>query len=190
MDTMPNADVDDLARWKSHLVAVAEKRDRTAFAALYGYFAPRIKSFFIQQGMADHSEELMQEVFVKVWHKAQSYNPEKAAVSTWIYTIARNLRIDFLRKKRIDEVPEEDAEEPAEESQFQLNVENNQIRESIQAVFKFLNQEQRNVIQKVYFEDKSHEQASRELQMTLGEVKSRVRSSMKVFRARFRGEQL
>jgi len=175
--------------WQEHLQAVATSRDRAAFQALYLHFSPKIKSFYLNQGMANKAEELTHEVFIKVWQKAASYDPEKAKVSTWIFTIVRNLRIDVLRKKRLQEVSDEDALEPSEENTFDLDMDLSRNKQKIQDVFGLLNEEQRNVLQKVYFEDKSHQIAAAELEMTPGVVKSRIRSALKVLRSHMGGEE-
>lgn len=179
----------DSARWKQHMSAVATQNDRSAYKALYLHFAPKIKSFYLQQGLTKHAEELTHEVFIKVWQKAASYNPEKANVSTWIFTIVRNLRIDYLRRKRITEVNEEETEEAGEEADLMASVQTERNKMRLNDVFELLNNEQRNVLQKVYFEDKSHQIAAQELEMTIGVVKSRIRSALKILRSHLGGEE-
>lgn len=78
--------------------AIAAHRDRAAFAALHRHFAPRLASFLARSGGPTDVEELVQETMLTVWRKADSYNPAQAGVATWIFTIARNLRIDALRR--------------------------------------------------------------------------------------------
>jgi len=80
------------------LVDIGASKDEAAFAMIYGHFAGRVKSFLIGKGLdEDTAEELMQEIMLTVWRRAESYDPSKAAASTWIFTIARNRRIDYLR---------------------------------------------------------------------------------------------
>jgi RNA polymerase sigma-70 factor (ECF subfamily) len=174
--------------WRQHMQAVSETRDRAAFQELYLHFSPKIKSFYLHQGMAAMAEELSHEVFIKVWQKAASYNPEKANVSTWIFTIVRNLRIDYLRRKRVKEVSDEDTVEPGKEDTLDLDYDLSRNKNKIQKVLTQLNQEQRHVLQKVYFEDKSHQIAAAELEMTPGVVKSRIRSALKILRSQMGGE--
>ena len=181
---------DDPVRWRHHLQAVAEKQDRRAFHALYLHFAPKIKSFYLHKGMTAQAEELTHEVFMKIWQKAASYNPDKAKVSTWIFTIVRNSRIDFLRKKRIEEVPEEDYNEAHEDNDYDEQIDAERRKQQIASVFELLNDEQRNVLQKVYFEDKSHQIAAQELEMTAGVVKSRIRSALKILRSHMGGGEI
>ena len=172
----------DALDWRQQMLLVSENRDRDAFQSIYLHFCPKIKAFYIKQGMIAIAEELSHEVFIKIWQKAASYNPDKASVSTWIFTIARNLRIDYLRRKRLKEVSDEDAVEQIEEDKHDLNFDLTRNKKKIQQVLLKLNEEQRNVLQKVYFEDKSHEIAAAELEMTIGVVKSRIRSALKVLR--------
>lgn len=176
-------------RWKQHMQAVAAQQDKSAYKALYLHFAPKIKSFYLQQGLTTNAEELTHEVFIKLWQKAASYDPQKANVSTWIFTIVRNLRIDFLRRKRVTEVNEDEAMEVGEDDNLLATVEAARNKSNLNAVFELLNEEQRNVLQKVYFEDKSHQIAAQELEMTPGVVKSRIRSALKILRSHLGGER-
>lgn len=171
------------------MLAVASSQDKTAFQSLYLHFAPKIKSFYLNQGMARQAEELTHEVFIKIWQKAGSYNSEKANVSTWIFTIVRNLRIDYLRRRRLDEVSQDDTHDVGEDGKLDLDVDLSRTKKQVQQVFTYLNEEQRNVLQKVYFEDKSHQIAAAELDMTPGVVKSRIRSALKVLRSHMGGEE-
>ncbi|MFT5521873.1 MAG: RNA polymerase sigma-70 factor (ECF subfamily) [Enterobacterales bacterium] len=168
--------------WREYMLVVSEQRDRSAFQALYTHFSPKIKSFYLSQGLNAMAEELTHEVFIKVWQKAASYNPEKANVSTWIFTIVRNLRIDYLRRKRLIEISDEDTVEVSEDNTLDLDIDFSRNKKNIQQILSGLSEEQRNVIQKVYFEDKSHQIAAEELYMTPGTVKSRIRSALKVLR--------
>ncbi|WP_444996009.1 RNA polymerase sigma factor [Aliikangiella sp. IMCC44359] len=176
--------------WSEHLRAVAEHSDRNAFKALYLHFSPKIKSFYFQKGMASHAEELTHEVFLKVWQKASTYQSDKANVSTWLFTIVRNLRIDFLRRKKIDECSDENTPEALEEDDHLENLQSGRDKIELHSLFKLLNDEQRNVLQKVYFEDKSHQIAAQELELSLGTVKSRIRSALKILRSHMGGELL
>jgi len=176
-------------RWKQHMLAIACDRDKNAYKALYIYFAPKIKSFFQQHASESRADEMTHEVFLRVWQKADSYQAGKAQVSTWIFTIARNLKIDILRRKKIIEVDESQSEELAAYDNVNEKLDISRQKIKLSALFKQLNHEQKNVILKVYFEDKSHQVTANELDLSLGVVKSRVRSALKILRHHMGGEK-
>jgi len=170
---------------KSQLVlAVAQNRDRECFAVLFGHFAPRVKSYFLRLGTsASVAEELAQETLLTVWRKADSFDPAKASAATWIFTIARNLRIDLARRESrphalADYASEEsDAASPADEF---LSAERDQkVGEALRA----LPAEQAEVIRLSFFEEKPHPEIASQLGIPLGTVKSRVRLAMTRLRA-------
>src|SRR5688572_10271342 len=97
------------SRLERLVLAVAKLRDRAAFAELFQHFAPRLKAFMVKGGAdGDTAEELAQEAMIQVWRRADSFDPSRAAASTWIYTIARNKRIDRLRRERRPAMSEEE----------------------------------------------------------------------------------
>ena len=112
------------------LRAIAERGDHSAFATVFRHFAPRVKAFLVWRGLAAGlAEELTQEVMVNVWRKAGSFDPAKAAVSTWIFTIARNQRIDAVRRARRPEFdPTDPAFVPDEEQPADLRIAEGALR--------------------------------------------------------------
>ena len=87
--------------WGRLIEAVATRRDRAAFVALFEHFAPRVKTFMLRSGASEATaEEIAQETMLTVWRKADSFVPGSAGAAAWIFTIARNLRIDALRRER------------------------------------------------------------------------------------------
>lgn len=168
------------------LSAVGARQDRLAFATLFEYYAPRVKSYLMKHG-ADESaaEEILQNTFVTIWEKAASYNPQKAAASTWIFTIARNKRIDALRREKYIEV-NSDAPALAQASQ-QPDEDYTDWRalDTLSHALKELPPEQATLLQMAYFEDKSHQKIADETNIPLGTVKSRLRLALEKLRAHF-----
>jgi RNA polymerase sigma-70 factor (ECF subfamily) len=172
-------------QWSLLLVRVGEERDRQAFAQLFSHFAPLLKSFAQasrhEGWFPGLSEELVQEVMIKVWQKAGGYKPEKASATTWIYTVARNCRIDMLRRKsNTQHLPLENEDfwhEPDEETPVSL-LRQKRSEDRVQASLQQLPKEQDEILRKVYLEGKSHAEASEELGLPLGTVKSRVRLAL------------
>jgi len=168
----------------SQLLAVAQTGDRAAFADLYAHFAPRLKSYLMRGGTSvSEAEELAQEVMLRVWNRAHSYDPRRAAVSTWIFTIARNLRIDRIRKmKRVDVDPEDPAmvasDAPSPESDSQLRERIRAVRAELQA----LPPAQAEILNAMYYQGHSQVELAAELGLALGTVKSRVRLATQTLR--------
>jgi len=180
-------------RMRENLVAIGKRRDENAFHDFYDHFSGRIKSFLMGKGTQESvAEELMQEIMLIVWRRAESYNPEKAAPSTWLFTIARNRRTDYLRgNSRIeveldDELLEVDNSEPTQEDQVGL-FQQSQILE--QALNK-LPQEQRQVLHLSYFRGKSHGAIAEWLDLPVGTVKSRIRLAMQSIRSEIVSEEI
>ena len=160
--------------------AIAARQDRAAFAALFRHFAPRLKAFVMRGGTdADTAQEVAQEALVMVWRKAASFDRTRASAATWLYTIARNKRIDLLRRgaRPIDT---EDwlvvyAPEPEEADKSVLA---GQTYTRVKELLVGLSEDQLVVIQKAFFEDKTHTVIAEELKLPLGTVKSRIRLAL------------
>ena len=169
--------------WSLCLQQVADTQDRQAFARLFNHFAPLIKAFALNGSAlsANHCDELVQEVMIKVWQKANAFNAEKAAASTWIYTIARNCRTDMYRRlQKFDTPISADDIWPDEVEETPLAaVQQKRDAEKVKELLRELPQDQAQVIAKVYMEGKSHSEVAGELGLPLGTVKSRVRLAMK-----------
>jgi RNA polymerase sigma-70 factor (ECF subfamily) len=162
------------------LVAVGRGRDREAFAQLFSHFAPRIKSYMMQRGVPDgRAEDLAQETMLTVWRKAGLFDPAKAAAATWIFTIARNLRIDQIRRERHPEVSDDALaamadDAPLADSVVAAAADGKRLHEAIAA----LSPEQAEVIRLSFFDDLAHSAIAQRLRLPLGTVKSRLRLAM------------
>jgi RNA polymerase sigma-70 factor, ECF subfamily len=156
---------------------IAENGDVEAFQHLYQSFGPRVKSYMMRQGAdADTAEELAQETLLTVWRKAPLYAPEKGSASTWIYTIARNLRIDRLRREfPWQELPEGHNETPSSDTPPDEMVSENERQARVQQSLKNLPADQYEVVALSYLEGLSHSEIADKLNVPLGTVKSRMR---------------
>ncbi|MEO0371277.1 MAG: sigma-70 family RNA polymerase sigma factor [Pseudomonadota bacterium] len=165
-------------RWAECIARIRDNQDREAFAELFQHFAPRVKSFLMRSG-ADMTlaEECAQEVMAIVWQKAHLFDPARASAATWIFTIARNRKIDAFRKMRRPE-PEElfwgPAEEPDQEDVLALQQETQNLGEALAQ----LPDKQRELIEKAYFGDLSHSEIAAETGLPLGTIKSRIRLAL------------
>ncbi|MFP4312992.1 MAG: sigma-70 family RNA polymerase sigma factor [Alphaproteobacteria bacterium] len=167
------------------LCDIGKNRDKQSFVTLFEYFAPRIKSFLIKGGADEHTaDELAQETMLNIWDKAKSYDPQKAAASTWIFTIARNKRIDALRKSKgyyvdLDDLPIlEDDESPSPVQNLYTTQQMSRISKALDS----LPEEQASLIRKSFFEDKSHQELAEETGIPLGTIKSRIRLGLERLR--------
>lgn len=168
------------------LRAVGLQQDKQAFAGLFGHFAPRVKSYLMRGGMnAENADELAQETMLTVWDKAASYDPAKAAAGTWIFTIARNKKIDALRKRGQTHIDLDDLDLAAtdQSAPSESTIRGEEIKLLGDAI-KRLPGEQADLLYKSFFEDKSHSEIAAETGLPLGTVKSRLRLALE----RLRGE--
>lgn len=176
--------------WGVLLDRVAQKRDKQAFEQLFDYFAPLVKGFLLSLPAtvftASMAEELTQEVMLNVWRKAHLYDASKASAATWVFTIARNLRVDNIRKnsKHQNDVSAEDVwiEEVDPSAEPVTSLQRLTTERAIRESLSVLPIEQKQVLSKVFMEDKSHQAVADELGLPLGTVKSRVRLALQKLR--------
>lgn len=168
------------------IVRIAEHRDRAAYAQLFSHFAPRLKAFVMGQGLnAAEAEDLVQDALLNVWRKAHMFDPAKAAASTWIYSITRNLRIDQARKvKRVKALPE-DLWQPENDKSADEQLVDAQSATTLSALIEGLPEEQKAILRLSFYEDLSHGDIARALSIPLGTVKSRLRLGLTRLRAAF-----
>lgn len=168
----------------AYLASVAELRCKVSFAKVFGFFAPRLRSYALKQiGNEALAMELVQDTMSNVWQKAHLFNAEKGSPSTWIFTIARNIRFDMLRKQqnRKEDICSDDlwpvlCEQTADANEVPLD---EQITlEQVGYLFDELPQKQRVVIEAIYVEGKSQQEVADELEIPLGTVKSRTRLAL------------
>lgn len=174
----PSRAFDDL------VVRIAVDRDRSAFVTLFDHYGPRVKALLIRGGATPSAaEELAQETLLAVWRKAHLFDPTRASAAAWIFTIARNLRIDSLRRGSAalheaglfieDEGP----------AQPDAILSGAQDAERVRAAMRSLNADQAQAIEMAYFQEQTHSEISRSLGVPLGTVKARIRFGMMKLRA-------
>ncbi len=183
-DPLRQSPLDD--RWVQTLAAVAEHRDREAFARLFTHFAPRVKRYLMLAGSNEsQADDLTQETFAIVWRKADLFDPARAGVTTWFFTIARNLSVDLHRKRANRDVFEHDfdfdsmeAEQPTLDEQLDAA----RREQRLGAALAQLSPDQLAVIRMAYAGDESQSQIAASLGLPLGTVKSRVRAALTLLR--------
>lgn len=171
-------------KWLDDLVVAVAKGDRAAFAELFEHFAPRVKSYLMRLGCdVSAAEEIGQEVMVTVWRRAVTFDRSQASASTWMFTIARNKRIDAVRRERR---PEFDASDPSmtpePEIAGDMAVQNSQETQTVVLAIAELPEEQRHLLRMAYYDDKPHSVIAAETGLPLGTVKSRLRLALNKLR--------
>lgn len=168
--------------WAALMLRVRDHQDKAAFAALFRHFAPRVKAFLMKSGAdATLAEECAQDVMATLWQKANLFDPSRASVATWVFTIARNRRIDALRKARRPEPEELDwgpEPEPDQAEVFEAQQETTRLG----AALAQLPEKQRALIERAFYGDLSHTEIAAETGLPLGTIKSRIRLALERMR--------
>ena len=169
-------------RWTKLIKKVETLKDTSAFEELFNHFAPRVKAFLMKSGADPQmAEECSQEVMATVWRKAHLFDPTRASASTWIFTIARNKKIDAIRKQNRPEpeqlYPDQDYE-PDQEAVVELQ----QETERLTSALKELPEKQRVLVEKAYLGELSHSEIAEITGLPLGTIKSRIRLALEKLR--------
>lgn len=164
--------------WADLIVAVATRRDREAFARLFDHFVPRLESYLMRLGATPSgAEEIAQDVMMTVWRKAELFDPAKSSPATWLYRIARNRRIDAVRRDRLDYL---DPSEPEflsvpDDSEIDTAVDLQQREDKLREAIATLPEDQLKLVRLAFFESLSHSAIAERTGLPLGTVKSRIR---------------
>ena len=157
--------------------SVAERRDRTAFAALFEYYAPRIHTYLKGLGAGDEvADELCQDVMLTIWNKAHTFDRGRSAVSTWLYRVARNRHIDHLRREGrppanlSDPALMPEAPPPSDDAAA-ARASERRLRRALVG----LPRTQAELLRLAFYDGKSHREIAQFLDLPLGTVKSRIR---------------
>jgi RNA polymerase sigma-70 factor (ECF subfamily) len=161
-------------------MAVAQRRSKSAFAEIFNRYASKLKFFIIRLGADPNgADEVVQEAMLLVWRRAETFDPEKASLSTWLFTIARNKRISIVRKKQLPAPdPEDPAFEPSVEPMQEQHIEASEQQALIRGALDNLPSDQVEIIKMSFFEGKSHQVIAETLCIPLGTVKSRARLAL------------
>lgn len=172
----------DAPDWVAEVLAVRERRHQQAFARLFRHFAPRVKGFLMKTGAGETlAEECAQDVMATLWHKAHLFDPARASVATWVYTIARNRRIDAIRRQRRpepEELPWGPGPEPDPDEALVMQQETSRLGAAIAG----LPDKQRELIERAYFGELSHSEIAAATGLPLGTIKSRIRLALERLR--------
>jgi len=180
--TMSTAESDNMT---ARMLAVRDARSRADFAALFEHFAPRLKGWLMRGGLSGaQAEDCVQETMVTLWNKSAQFDPSRAGVSTWVFTIARNKKIDMLRKTRRpepDDLPwmTQDGD-MAEDASEALAVE--QESDALKEALAELPAAQRELVERAYFGELSHSEIAAATGLPLGTIKSRIRLGLERLR--------
>lgn len=172
--------------WSDMLASLSESADKRVYAKLFHHFAPKVKAYIIRLGVnSGAAEEVTQEVMLSVWRKAHMYHQEKAAASTWIFRLARNQSIDWMRKQKYPQYSlEEWSDTAAEPGKGEQEVLSDRVAKAI----SLLPEKQSQVIYMSYFEGRSHGDIASRLDIPLGSVKSRIRLASEKLKQIWGGE--
>ncbi|HEY0600205.1 sigma-70 family RNA polymerase sigma factor [Brevundimonas sp.] len=167
---------DEYARW---IQAVAVSRDREAFSRLFEYFAPRLKAYLMRAGApAGAAEDFAQDAMLTVWRKADLFDPSRAGAATWIFTIARNRRLDVLRREGRAAVLPDLGLAPEEPERPDDLLSGAQEAANLREAMRQLSADQIEVLRLAFFKGDAHSEIARALDLPLGTVKSRIRKAM------------
>ena len=165
-------------RMSALLVKVANEGDKAAFGEIFDHFAPRVKAYLMRLGApGPQAEDLAQDVMVTVWRKAALFDARQASASTWIFTIARNRRIDSIRRARRPEIdPNDPLFVPDPEPQADALLVSAEREDRLRAAMAKLTADQRDLLARAFYDGKSHSEIAAATNLPLGTVKSRLRN--------------
>jgi len=175
----------DRERFADLMEAIAQRQDRDAFAEIFAFYAPRLKGYLLRLGSGDGlAEEIAQEVMITVWRKAALFDRRQASVSTWIFRIARNRRIDAARRARPDLDPNEPALTPEADPAADDMLETAEREENVRAALAALPPDQIELLRAAFYDGLSHREIADKFELPLGTVKSRIRLAFSKMRGR------
>lgn len=180
----------DRDRFADLMELVAARQDKAAFSQLFAYYGPRVKSYLLRLGADDgQAEELAQEVMVTVWRKAHLFDRRQASVSTWLFRIARNRRIDAIRRTRKPQLdPNDPLLLPAAAADATEAIEQQDRERVIRDAMQDLPEEQKALLRQAFYDGLSHREIAEQSGTPLGTVKSRMRLAFQKLRGRLEAD--
>ena len=174
--------LEELSEQTKWMLQVRHSRDREAFGSLFDFYAPRLKGMMLRSRVSPgQAEDIVQDVMLSVWRKAESFDPHRAQVSSWIYQIARNRLIDIARKERRPLPEEWSAKEETEDDAVHILALAQEV-DQLRTALAQLGALQREMIEKAYLGELSHSQISEQTGLPLGTIKSRIRLGLERLR--------
>lgn len=169
--------LDNASLWLSQ---IAGQQDKSAFVALFNYFAPRVKSYLRRQGVdSAQADDITQDVMLQVWNRAAQFDATKARPSTWIYTIARNRLVDIWRQQKNNVIEFNDPSSlPETPYEHVHSIDGEQESVNLREAVAGLSDEQRLIIEETYFHERSQRMIAAARKIPLGTVKSRLRLAL------------
>jgi RNA polymerase sigma-70 factor (ECF subfamily) len=171
------AEQEELAR----LLQATARGDRQAFARLYELTAPKLLGAGVHMlKRRELAEDVLQDLFVKVWHRASEYHVERGSVLTWLYSIQRYLALDKLRAQRPTEALDEQVSNTLafEGPDPSMMVMSSDMAARVHQCLDTLTDVQRRSVTLAFFEGLTHTELTQKLQMPLGTVKSWIRRGL------------
>jgi len=161
------------------MIAALQARKRSALVELYQNYSAALYRI-LMDNLSDEelAKEGLQDVFLKIWDNIDRYNPHKGRLFTWMAQIARNTAIDISRSKRFKKKGKTGSLPDYVYNSSQLSEESTTEDIGLQRVLQQLSEEERKVVQLVYFQSFTHKEVSEHLDMPLGTVKTRVRKAL------------
>ncbi len=162
------------------LVGALQNKDRQAFVYLYDNYSAALYGVINRITQNEEiANDVLQEAFVKIWKNISNYSREKGALYTWMLNICRNTAIDEVRSKQYNKQTQNQSIDDSMgsiDASYQVQAKVEQI--GLKKIVSGLKPEHKELIDKVYFEGYTHDEISKELNMPLGTVKSRIRGAM------------
>jgi RNA polymerase sigma factor (sigma-70 family) len=163
---------------EQELTAALKAKDDQAFSYLYDHYSGSLYSIIFQIVKSpETANDILQEVFISIWRKIESYDPTKGRLFTWMLNISRNASIDMLRSKNYQNSQKN---QEITDNVYGLNQVNQTNIDSI-GLSKFLGKlrpEQRVLIELAYFKGFTHDEIAQLEDIPLGTVKTRIRTAL------------